>query len=197
MPSFHKSGLCCMPHGVSTILSGSQTHFATAAVVKWLPLFSMPNLAQIVLKTLERMHEEETMVLHAYCLLENQLHVIGSSPDFRTGLQQFRTETTKEIVNALRHAEAKYFLDQLRFVQGRRDRQVVFRIWQDSFLPEVIPDEETLVQKIEYVHMRPVKRGYVSSANHWRYSSSAQYSGSEGLIPINPLLPVSGETVQQ
>ncbi len=186
-----------MPHGVSTILSESQTHFATAAVVKWLPLFSMPNMARIVLKTLERMHENGTMVLHAYCLLENQLHLIGSSRDFRTGLNQFRTATTREIVNALRHAEAKYFLDQLRFVQGRRDRRLVFRIWQDSFLPEVIPDEETLVQKIEYIHMRPVKRGYVSSANHWRYSSSTQYCGGDGLIPINLLLPPSGELVHQ
>lgn len=182
-----------MSENRSAVLAESHTHFATAVVVKWLPLFSMPDLARIVLKCLQRMHEEGKLVLHAYCLLENQLHVIGSSPDFSNGLRLLRTETTKEIVDSLRHAGAKYFLDQLRFVQGGRDKRVVFRIWQDGFLPEAILDEEALRQKVDYVHMGPVKRGYVKSAAHWRYSSSAQYCGGVGLIPVNPLFSCTND----
>jgi len=44
------------------------------------------------------------------------------------------------------------------------------------------------VQKIEYIHYNPVRRGYVDDPEHWRYSSYRQYLGKEGLVPLEPLL---------
>ncbi len=36
-------------------------------------------------------------------------------------------------------------------------------------------NEKMLVQKIEYIHFNPVKRGYVESPEHWRYSSARNF----------------------
>jgi len=41
-----------------------------------------------------------------------------------------------------------------------------------------------LLEKIEYIHNNPVKRGYVDEASHWRYSSARDYDGACGLIEI-------------
>jgi hypothetical protein len=41
-------------------------------------------------------------------------------------------------------------------------------------------------QKLEYIHHNPVKRGYVDSPEHWRYSSARNYLGEPGLIAIDP-----------
>lgn len=50
--------------------------------------------------------------------------------------------------------------------------------------PELIQNEEMMRQKIEYIHLNPVKRGYVDNAEHWRYSSARDYLGQAGLIEV-------------
>ena len=39
-------------------------------------------------------------------------------------------------------------------------------------------------EKIDYIHLNPVKRGYVDEARHWRYSSARDYEGVDGLLEI-------------
>jgi len=48
----------------------------------------------------------------------------------------------------------------------------------------LIGNEQILLQKLEYIHQNPVKRGYVDLAEHWRYSSARNYLRQEGFIPV-------------
>jgi len=40
------------------------------------------------------------------------------------------------------------------------------------------------LNKIQYIHEKPVKRGYADEARHWRYNSSRDYEGVHGLLEI-------------
>jgi hypothetical protein len=48
----------------------------------------------------------------------------------------------------------------------------------------MIISREMMVQKIEYIHANPVKRGYVDTPEHWRYSSARNYLGGIGLLDV-------------
>jgi hypothetical protein len=39
-----------------------------------------------------------------------------------------------------------------------------------------------MLQKIEYLHFNPVRRGLVDKPEYWRYSSAASYYG--GGVPV-------------
>ena len=41
-----------------------------------------------------------------------------------------------------------------------------------------------MLQKLEYIHQNPVKRGYVEDALHSRYSSARNYAGSVGPVEV-------------
>ena len=41
-----------------------------------------------------------------------------------------------------------------------------------------------MLQKLEYLHNNPVKRGYVDEPVHWRYSSAQNYAGKPGLVEV-------------
>ena len=41
-----------------------------------------------------------------------------------------------------------------------------------------------MIEKIEYIHNNPVKRGYVDEPHHWRYSSARDYQGDRELLEI-------------
>ena len=43
---------------------------------------------------------------------------------------------------------------------------------------------QLMIEKINYIHNNPIKRGYVDEAKHWRYSSARDYEDSNGLIEI-------------
>ena len=46
------------------------------------------------------------------------------------------------------------------------------QVWQEGFHPKLITSEKMLLQKIEYIHNNPVKRGIVSLPEHWMFSSA-------------------------
>ncbi|MBW2621916.1 MAG: hypothetical protein JRD68_03340 [Deltaproteobacteria bacterium] len=48
----------------------------------------------------------------------------------------------------------------------------------------MIGSEEMFLQKLEYIHNNPVRRGYVGDPVHWSYSSAWDYAGERGLIKL-------------
>lgn len=48
-------------------------------------------------------------------------------------------------------------------------------IWQRRFWEHQIRDDNDLQRHVDYIHMNPVRHGYVSSPADWRYSSIHDY----------------------
>ncbi|WP_435051583.1 REP-associated tyrosine transposase [Desulfonema magnum] len=126
------------------------------------------------------------MKIHAYILMENHLHLIGSSPEFSDEIRKMKSFTARSIVDYLKANGPKFFLGQLSFFKKRHKDNQKYQVWQEGFHPKAILNEKTLVQKMEYVHHNPVRRGYVDSPAHWRYSSYRYYAGGECLVSIVP-----------
>jgi putative transposase len=53
--------------------------------------------------------------------------------------------------------------------RGERD------IWQRRFWEHCIRNEQDLARHVDYVHINPVKHGYVQRASEWPYSSIHRY----------------------
>ncbi|MFO8010145.1 MAG: hypothetical protein R6U89_04955 [Dehalococcoidia bacterium] len=69
--------------------------------------------------------------------------------------------------------------------KSRYKRNQRYQFWQEGSHPEVIPDHNMLIQKLDYIHYNPVRRGYVNDPAHWQYSSYRDYHGHAGLLPIS------------
>ena len=66
----------------------------------------------------------------------------------------------------------------------KRDRE--YQFWQEGAHAEMIFSEAVMQENPDYIQRNPVKRGYVDSPEHWRYSSARNYLGEPGLIGIDP-----------
>jgi len=42
-----------------------------------------------------------------------------------------------------------------------------------------------MIERINYIHNNPVKRGYIDIPQHWRYSSARDYEGIRGLVYVD------------
>jgi REP element-mobilizing transposase RayT len=166
------------------IYENQSPHFLTCTVVNWLPLFSSPPVVEILLASWRFLQGHGRLILYAYGVMENYLHVVADSPDLSKEIGAFKSFTARQIIDFLKEKKAVNVLKQL--AQGKavhkQDRE--YQVWQEGSHPQLIQDETMMRQKIEYIQYNPVKRGYVDDPLHWRYSSARNYAGLPGLLEV-------------
>jgi len=167
---------------------GSQPHFLTCSTIEWLPIFSKPELVEIVLNSLQFLQTQQRLTLHSYVIMENHLHLIASAENLSKEMGNFKSFTARSLVDWLQeHQPQSYWLDRLESAKLRHKTGQRYQLWQEGFHPQMIVSEEMLLQKLEYIHQNPVKRGYVDDSAHWRYSSCRNYMGKPGLLEVKIL----------
>lgn len=159
-------------------------HFLTATTVNWLPLFSNPNHAQVILDALRHLVEQQRWTLYAYVVMEHHLHWIASAPDLVSEVRGFKSFTARTIIDTLKERNAQWTLQQLAYHRSTQRKKQRYQVWQEGSYPKEIQGGAMLRQKIDYIHHNPVRRGYVDEPTHWRYSSARDYAGEPGLIPV-------------
>ena len=69
-----------------------------------------------------------------------------------------------QIIDLLESHGAKVLLKQLQCSSLRHKTQSEYQVWQEGSKPKQIGSDEMMLQKLEYIHNNPVKRGYVDEA---------------------------------
>ncbi len=160
-------------------------HFLTCTVVGWLPVFTRPETVQIVLDSWRFLSAHGRLEIYGYVILENHLHFIASSNDLSKEVGDFKSYTARRILDLLEMRDEKRLLSLLRWQMERHKQDRELQLWQESSHPQQIQTPAIMEQKLEYMHRNPVARGYVDDPTHWRYSSARNYSGMEGILPVN------------
>lgn len=159
-------------------------HFITCTILHWIPIFTRQETVQIILDSLKHLQCEQNLKLHAYVILENHLHLIAQSQDIGKSMTNFKSFTARQIINHLKEKNVKTILDQLEFYKKAHKRDRSLQLWQEGIQPKLIQSDAMMIERMNYIHQNPVKRGYVDVAKHWRYSSARDYEGVDGLIEI-------------
>ena len=97
-------------------------------------------------------------------------------------MRDFKRHTARQILNLLQAENCEWLLHQFEHFHAVHKVQSERQVWQEGFHPVAITDDEMMVQKLEYVHNNPVKRGLVAAPEHWRYSSA--HAWCEGVEPV-------------
>jgi REP element-mobilizing transposase RayT len=124
------------------------------------------------------------LTLYGYVVMENHLHFIASAPDLAAEVKNFKSYTARRIIDFLEQRADARLLDRLGWLKLRHKTESRYQLWQEGSHPKQITGEEMMVQKLEYTHNNPVRRGYVDRPEDWRYSSARNYLGLPGLIEV-------------
>ena len=160
-------------------------HFMTCTILHWIPIFTRVQTTNIIFESLKYLQETDNLQIYAYVILENHLHIIASSDDIAKSMAKFKSYTAKEILKYLQKENAKMILDQLAFYKKAHKKTPTYQLWQEGIAPKLIQSDKMMLERIQYIHNNPVKRGYIDEAKHWRYSSARDYEGMNGLIGIS------------
>jgi putative transposase len=159
-------------------------YFVTCTVLEWLPIFANPEAVDIVLDSWNWLIQRRRIALFGYVVLENHLHWLFEATNPSREVAAFKAHTAKELVKLLQREGRDSNLSRLRRAKLRHKSDRHHQLWQEGSHPKALLTREMLVQKLEYTHDNPVRRGYVGEAEHWCLSSARDYTGRPGRVTV-------------
>lgn len=164
-------------------------YFITTTVVEWIDVFTRRQLADVIVESLKYCQKEKGLVIYAWCLMPNHLHMIVSA-EKGVGLsdimRDFKKFTSKKVILTIQRINESrdWMMDKFEFAARIDFKGKTYKFWQDGFHPIRLEDESLIKQKLKYIHQNPVKAGLVIEASYYNYSSAINYEGGFGLLGL-------------
>ncbi len=170
------------------ITNADGVYFITSTIIEWLPVFTSQKYFEIIIQSLKFCREQKGLKLYAYVILDNHFHLIVSGPELSGTLTSLKKFTARQVLIQLQQDRKAWLLNQLAYFKKKHKTESAHQVWQEGVHPQLMMNEEMLVQKIEYIHCNPVKRGLVDLPAHWRYSSARNFEHNDhAIIALDPL----------
>ena len=169
-----------------------ELYFTTSTVTDWMDVFTRPVYKHIIVESLKYCQTQKGLEIYAWVLMTNHLHMIVSTSQddihISNVLRDFKKFTSKAIVKAIQdnqtESRKEWLLDRCWF-RGANDTKIrKHKFWQDGSYLETIYSYDFYKEKLNYIHMNPVKQEIVEKPEDFIYSSARNYNGSKGLIDV-------------
>ena len=176
-------------------------HFITATVVDWIDIFTRKTYRDIIINCFDFCIKNKGMVLFGYVIMSNHIHFIVQSKDGKLSdlIRDFKKFTATEILKQLQtepESRREWILERFAKATQTHIRNKNFQVWQYGNHAEEIFTLKFMWDKLNYIHLNPVRAGIVEKGNQYLYSSAGNYSFGKGLIDIeiaeNPVIDVLG-----
>ena len=168
-------------------------HFVTMTLVEWIDLFNRQKYKDILIDSLSFCIREKGLVVHAYVIMSNHVHMIVSADSEAKSLsgliRDYKRYTAKVLYETLKSDTKESRRNWMLWIiesQGERSASNEFmKIWRHENHPIPLDSEKFLKQRIDYIHENPVRAGICRSPADYVYSSAESYLGEPGLIPLS------------
>jgi putative transposase len=182
-----------MSDGGYKIRNKKEVHFLTFTVVEWVDVFTRKDYCEITLNSIKHCQQEKGLVLHAWCIMSNHLHLIASARNHNLSdiLRDFKKFTSKQIISAIEnneHESRKDWMLKIFSEQGQNNsRNKNYQFWRQDNQPQELYSPKFVFQKINYIHNNPVVAGIVEKPEHYLYSSAKDYFETKkcGLLDVS------------
>jgi len=173
------------------IHDSQEIYFITFTVVEWVDALSRPYYKDIIIDSLKYCQESKGLILYAYVIMNNHVHLIASAKetynlsDILRDLKKFTSKKiVKEIEDNIQESRKRWML-WIFYSNGQRNsNNENFQFWQQDNHPVCLDSNFLIDQRLHYLHNNPVVEGIVEDPAHYVYSSARDYAGIKGLLDI-------------
>ena len=172
-----------MPNRLHRYYGAGYLHFITTSCYQRRRLLGRARDRDLFLEVLESVRRRYRFVVVGYVVMPEHIHLLLGEPE---------RGNPSMVMQALKQGFAKRLL--ARLCRSADPRQSSLwntaveegRIWQHRFYDFVVFTAKKRVEKLDYMHNNPVKRGLVLKPEQWRWSSYRFYAqGERGPVLVN------------
>jgi putative transposase len=154
-----------MPWGFKRYQHSRSLHFVTFSCYHREPLLATPRKRDVFELELERARRWYGFFVSGYVVMPEHVHLLVSEPE-RKSLAVAMQMLKQNVSRRLRRPGERQF-------------------WQTRYYDFPVSGEKKRLEKLNYMHFNPVKRGLVEHPEDWKWSSFVHIAtGSEGPVEI-------------
>jgi putative transposase len=171
-----------MPKDLRRIYGFGHLHYITFSCYRRLALLRTARSRNIFVEVLAKLRERHKFKLVGYVLMPEHVHLLMSEPEIGTPSStiQMLKQRVSRIVGGLPDQGKTEISDPATRLHNHH----IF--WQKRFYDFNVFTQKKKIEKLNYMHMNPVKRGLVATPDQWIWSSYSAYHGKgKILIPID------------
>ena len=142
--------------------------FITQVVQDREPVFRDPKMIFLLRETLHKVQELHPFSMLGYVFRPDHFHLI---------IQPSGESNFSEIMHSLKPNFTKAYKKLIGLSPAQS-----MKFWQKRFWDHVIRDDRDLENHLHYIHLNPVKHGYVKNPRFWEFSSYHEWE-KRGLYP--------------
>jgi putative transposase len=169
-------------------------HFVTFSVVGWIDVFSREQYKELFIESLKYCQENKGMVLHAWVIMTNHVHLIISSNSNKLEhiVRDLKKYTSKQIIKAIQEnnmeSRKEWMLNIFSYTGTNNNNNKEFQFWKQDYHPIELNSADKIKQRLDYLHENPVRSGLVWEPWHYKYSSAIDYYTNEhGVLKVELL----------
>ena len=174
-------------------LNRKGVYFVSFATVYWMDVFTRPLYLVILEESLQYCRKEKGMELYAYCFMPNHIHLIFRSvnEDPSGVLRDFKKYTSKQVVKAIidhpEESRKEWLLWMFERAGKKKGNVSRYQFWQHHNKPIELWSTAVIKQKLDYIHNNPIKAGFVTRPEDWKYSSARNYQDDHTVMEIDAI----------
>jgi len=179
--------------GIKNKINEGYKYFSTLTVIDWVDIFTRPVYKYIIIESLEYCQKNKGLIINAWCLMTNHLHMIAEGREginLSEILRDFKKFTSKEIIKAVKEnpeSRKGWILNRFEYA-GKYDKKISgFKFWKDGNEAKEIHTTKFLEEKLDYIHNNPVEAELVDHPEDYKFSSARDYCGEKGIIDIEKI----------
>ena len=141
-----------------------------------LSVFRTAEMKELLCRTIDEARTSAGFLLFAYVVMIDHLHLLTSRPS-----------TTSDVLRVLKGLTARRIIDYLKLnnyatslaklVHQKRERNYKHSLWQTEKNVLPIFSERMFMEKLNYIHLNPVRAGFSERAGDYRWSSARIWQG--------------------
>jgi len=169
-------------------------YFVTFAVESWVDVFRRHLYKDIVLDSLRFCQKEKGLIIYAWCLMTNHIHlIVGRNGTETIGsiIRDMKKYTAVHLCRAIANNPSEsrkvWMLNIFAHAASNSRKHQKYKFWEDDYHPVELYSSKVMDQKVDYVHENPVKEGVVDKPEDYIYSSARDYCGMNGLLKVEYL----------
>lgn len=161
-------------------------HFITCSCYRRLPFFASERRRNIFLKILSEVRDRYDCALLGYVVMPEHVHLLLSEPN--VGTPSLVMQVLKQRVSRALRRRRKGNSSSSQMALWEDERLLKHpRFWQRRFYDFNVWSSRKRIEKMNYMHFNPVRRGLVDHPKQWAWSSYRFYSvGGPVLCAPNP-----------
>lgn len=163
-------------------------HYLTFVAFRRIPIFKDENICQFFIDALKETKEKHPFKLIGYVIMPDHVHLIVNplGCDIEIVGKELKGISANKIIKWLKENEYFSSLEKLKLTNEKK-RNHSFSVWQKKVKSVDLWSHKFILQKLNYVHLNPIRAELCDHPAKWKWSSyNAYLLKTEMEIPIVP-----------